>query len=156
MSRCPVPPFSTTAIDVSQDSNSGTFMPNWAQWFISLYSSLGGTTGTGALFLSNTIPSVTASTKLYLIMPRAGKITQIFVCLQGTLSNHIETINASNGASSMGSVNFSANAAAGTVVNFSPTSNNIVTAGQSISVNSSALSSNAVAALVTLVFEYTA
>lgn len=135
-----------------------SFIYAWAKWFSDLYNSIGGTSGAGAYFLDSNIPDVTSTTKAYIAVPRAGTMVKIFACLQGALSNHTETLTVTNASSSttIGTLTFSALAPAGTVISMQPTSNNVLTAGQTVYIASAAASSNHVAAKITYVMQYSA
>jgi hypothetical protein len=155
MSSCPPAPIQTE-VTVSTPNRKGFISQTWAQWCVALYQGLGGLNGVGAFFLSGRIDNIKTTTPIYIPMPRPGIITSVWACNQGLTAGGVEILDVSNNGNSLGSIQISSGSVAGAVSTLIPTANRIVLAGQSIKIASQALSANAVAAIITIVVQYTA
>ncbi len=107
--------------------------------------------------LSATIQDVSTAGQAYVVSPWAGKVTAVYSVLNAAIATGDATLTVKNDAgSSMGTITIAnAASAAGDLDSLTPTTNNTVSAGDRIEVETDGGSTNAVAVDLTIVVQIT-
>ena len=107
--------------------------------------------------LNATLPDVSTAGQAYVVSPWAGKVTAVYSVLNGAIATGDATLTVKDDAgSSMGTITIAnAASAAGDLDSLTPTTNNTVSAGDRIEVETDGGSTNAVAVDLTIVVQIT-
>ncbi len=134
----------------------GFITRRWGQWIQAFFKKLGGTAGVGTYRLTVRIDDISVATTTYLAVPHNSSLRKVYCAINGTITGVNESIEVLNNSSaSIGTILIPVTSAAGYIATVSPTTNNLFSDGDKVSLVSAGTSSGALSANFILVFEYT-